>query len=195
MVRETRTMARDRLKNIKMFDWLRNIFRKDDNDKIKVRLELDNGKYYEELVDPDDFEKRIGELQEQFNPRKPLDQTTFIWCLVGNIIDEHYYGTDKEIKHGTKHFSPSTKVYCFPMNWGDAYEKIKVIGRHRKTIGNICIVMPSKYITNWRLQKVHRPNVLKLMHSQDGWTDSDKDKETILDMLKWLPEITMKMDK
>ncbi len=188
-------MARDRLENIKMFDWLRNIFRKDDNDKIKVRLELDNGKYYEELVDADDFEKRIGELQEQFKPRKLLDQTTFIWCLVGNIIDEHYFGTDKEIKQGTEHFSPSTKVYCFPMNRGDAYENIKVIGRHRKTIGNICIEMPSKYITNWRLQKVYRPNVLKLMHSQDGWTDSDKDKETILEMLKWLPEITIKMDK
>ncbi len=74
-------------------------------------------------------------------------------------------------------------------------KKIKVIGRHRGSNRYVCIVMPSKHITNWRLQKVYRPYILKVMKSQGGWTDSDYHKEAILTMLKWLPDKTMKMDK
>jgi hypothetical protein len=114
-------------------------------------------------------------------------QPEFIWCLIGNIVDEHISGNDQEIKHGTKHFSANTKVYCFPILWGDGYEKIKVIGRHRKSKRYICIVMPSKFITNWRLQKVYSPSVLREMRSQNGWTNGEKDKETIVEMLKGLP--------
>lgn len=149
-----------------MFDWIKNIFSKYAVDNIKS--DIDN--------QPHD------------------DQTKFIWCLIGNIVDEHTSGTDKEIKHGTKHFSPNTKVYCFPTLWGDGYENIKVIGRHRKISRNVCMVIPAKLITNWRLQKVYRPYVLNVMQSQHGWTNSDKDKETILEMLKWLPERTIKID-
>lgn len=149
-----------------MFDWIKNRFRKDKVDNINS--------------DIDD---------------KPLDvQSKFIWCLIGNIVDEHATEIDKEIKHGTKHFSPNTKVYCFPTLWGDGYENIKVIGRHRKTSKNVCIVMPAKLITNWRPQKVYSPYILNVMQSQHGWTNSDKDKETILEMLNWLPDKTIKKD-
>jgi hypothetical protein len=147
-----------------MFDWIKNIFSKSTFDNINSDID-----------------------------EKPLDdQTKFIWCLIGNIVDEYPSGTDQEIKHGTKHFSPNTKVYCFPPLWGDGYENIKVIGRHRKTSRNVCIVMPAKLITNWRLQKVYRPYILNVMQSQQGWTNSDKDKEIILEMLKWLPGRTTK---
>jgi hypothetical protein len=148
-----------------MFDWIKNIFRKDIVDNINSDI----------------LDMPIG------------DQTNFIWCLIGNIVDEHPYGIEKEIKHGTKHFSPNTKVYCFPTLWGDGYEDIKVIGRRRKTNKNICIIIPAKLITNWRLQKVYSPFVLNLMRSHHGWTSSDKDKETILKMLVWLPERTIKV--
>lgn len=177
-----------------MFNWLRNKFRKKSSEKINVRFELENRQLYEEQIDADNFENRVIELQEQFNPIKSLDETTFVWCLIGNVVDEHFYGSDKEVKHGTKHFSPNTKVYCLPAQWGDGYENIKVIGRHRKTSRYVCMVMPSKYITNWRLQKVYRPYVLKIMNKRNGWTDRDEDKETILEMLKWLPERTLKME-
>ncbi|MBW8358169.1 MAG: hypothetical protein K0M63_00020 [Weeksellaceae bacterium] len=151
-----------------MIDWIKNIFRKD-NTVDNINSDIDD---------------------------KPLDdQAKFIWCLIGNIVDERPTGIDKEIKHGTKHFSPNTKVYCLPAQWGDGYENIKVIGRHRKTSRNVCMIIPAKLITNWRLQKVYRPYILNVMQSQHGWTNSDKDKETILEMLKWLPDRTIKMDE
>ena len=123
------------------------------------------------------------------------DGENFIWCLVGNIINEHYAGTDKVLVHGTKHFSPNTKVYCFPAQWGDGYEKIKVIGRHRKSSKNVCIVIPASMVTNWRLQKVFSPYILHVMRSQSGWTNSETDKDTILAMLHWLPDRTLKIDQ
>ena len=41
------------------------------------------------------------------------------------------YGENHEVKLGTKHFSPGTKVYCAPGHWGDGGENIVVIGKHR----------------------------------------------------------------
>jgi len=147
-----------------MFDWIKNIFRKGQSDNIDLDID-------EAVID---------------------DRPKFIWCLVGNIINEHFVEADQEIKRGTKHFLPNTKVYCLPAEWGDGYEKIKVIGRHMKTRRYVCIVMPAQFITNWRIQKVYRPYILKVMRTQYGWTSSKKDKETILKMLKWLPERTIK---
>jgi hypothetical protein len=114
-------------------------------------------------------------------------QAKFVWCLIGNIIGTNSLYTNQEIKHGTKHFSQNTKVYCFPVLWGDGYENIKVVGRHRKKSRNICIIMPSKHIVNWRLQKIYNPHIIDVMQSQNGWTNSDNDKQKILEMLKYLP--------
>lgn len=49
----------------------------------------------------------------------------FIWCLAGNIIACYYSEKDGEIKYGTRHFGPGTKVYCLPPQWGDGYEHIR----------------------------------------------------------------------
>ncbi|MBP6303791.1 MAG: hypothetical protein KBB37_13675 [Bacteroidia bacterium] len=135
----------------------------------------------------------VAIINPDINEQPSGEQAKFIWCLVGNIVEERLFGVDYEIKHGTNHFSSNTKVYCFPSLWGDGYENIKVIGRHRKASKNICIVMPAKFITNWRLQKVYRPYVIEVMQTQHGWTSSESDKETILEMLKWLPDRTIKI--
>jgi hypothetical protein len=42
-------------------------------------------------------------------PAEPTD-----WCLVGNIVEEHRFGESKELRRGSKHFTPGTKVYCLP---------------------------------------------------------------------------------
>ncbi len=145
-----------------MFNWLK---------KLLGKNAVDN-------ISDDTDDKPVGSDQK------------FIWCLVGNIVDGHAVGPEKKIVHGTKHFSPNTMVYCFPAQWGDGYENIKVIGRHRKTSRNVFMILPAKHITNWRLKKVYKPQVIKVMQAQNGWTNSDKDKETILEMLKFLPGIT-----
>ena len=177
-----------------MFKWLNEIFYKKKSERIQIRLKLNNGKYYEEFVNIENHEKRLKELEAILDNHKPIEETTFIWCLIGNVINENYSGVEKEIKHGTKHFSPNTKVYCFPISWGDGYEDIKVIGRHRKTSKNINIIIPSKLITNWRIQKVYHPFILKSMRLNRGWNNSEKDKNTILEMLKWLPSRTLKFE-
>ena len=117
---------------------------------------------------------------------KSEKESEFIWCLVGNIVDEHPYGESREIVKGTKQFSPGTKVYCFPPQWGDGYEQIEVIGQRRVSHKLIKIVMASKCITNWRIQKIYKPAIIELMKSHYGWMDSIRDKEKIETLLKGL---------
>ncbi len=141
------------------------------------------------------FRKNTANINSGIDGKTIADRTKFIWCLIGNVIDKHSSKTDPEIKRGTKHFSPNTKVYCFPVQWGDGYTNIKVIGKHRKTSRTVCIVMPAKFIINWRLQKVYSPHIIRVMQSQNGWTSNDKDKNAILKMLTWLPDRTTEMDQ
>ena len=111
------------------------------------------------------------------------------WALVGNIVGEHEFGEEHEVRRGTKQFRPGAKVYCSYPQWGDGYENIVVIGKPRKKNGYIEIIMPSKLIENFRLQKVYKPAVLKRMRDENGygfWGNTDEDKEEILEMLKWL---------
>lgn len=80
---------------------------------------------------------------------------------------------------GTKHFRQYAKVFCFPPQWGDGYEHIKVIGRHRKSKRYITIVMSSKRITNWSIKRIYIPHVIREMKLNGGWKGSDLDKETL----------------
>ncbi|MFB6456442.1 hypothetical protein ACE38W_14310 [Chitinophaga sp. Hz27] len=116
------------------------------------------------------------------NGESPIAED-FIWCLVGNIEGEHVNAAGKTV-YGIKHFSPGTKVYCFPVRWGDGYEKIYVLGKHRKTARNILIVIPSKHIRNWRLKKVYHPHILEIMRKERGWKNRDEDKLIIEEMAK-----------
>ncbi len=108
------------------------------------------------------------------------------WCLVGNIVESHEYGEHHELKEGIKQFSKGTKVYLAPSQWGDGYENIVVIGcpRHRKTY--IEIVMRSKYIENYRMQRVYKPVVLKIMINSKHrwWGYSNDDRIRIIEYLK-----------
>jgi hypothetical protein len=89
------------------------------------------------------------------------------WCLVGNIVAERPSGeTGKEIKRGTKHFSPGTKIYAFPAQWGDGYDNIIVVGRHRGSKRFVTMVIKSDWVTNWRAQVVYSPEVLRRL--QEG---------------------------
>jgi len=95
---------------------------------------------------------------------------------VANVVAEHRVGENRESRIGTRHFSSGTKVYCYPPLWGDGYEKVKVIGRHRGQHGLIEIVMPSKRLTNWRVKMVYAPFVVT--HMKDHWDDSTASKKT-----------------
>lgn len=84
------------------------------------------------------------------------------WCLVGNIVEERKYGENEtETRRGTKHFAPGTKVYCLPVQWGDGYEQIMVIGRHRGAKQFRTMIINSIWVTNWRAKVVYNPEVLR----------------------------------
>ena len=98
------------------------------------------------------------------------------WCLVGNIVQSHPYGEGgTEQRPGTKHFSGGTKVYCLPAQWGDGYEQIVVIGRHRGCKGLVTMIISSEWVENWRAQVVYKPAVLKQLeraeqeHCRSNW--------------------------
>lgn len=115
----------------------------------------------------------------------------WVWCLVGNVVDEHEYGEDHQIVHGTKHFSPGTKVYVLPQQW-DLGEMTPVVGRHRKSGKLICIVMRMDWIENFRVQKVYSPNVIRHMRngSNDGccyrqWGSTEEDHRAAEAAASW----------
>lgn len=100
------------------------------------------------------------------------------WCLIGNVVENHEYGEEKEIKTGSKHFRPGAKVYIAPANWGDGYENVIVIGCPRHGKRYIEVVMRSELIRNFRAGKVYAPAVLKMMEESEyrWWGDTDKER-------------------
>ncbi|NOS93747.1 MAG: hypothetical protein HOP30_17650 [Cyclobacteriaceae bacterium] len=124
--------------------------------------------------------KRQSEEDVQARKNRNVE---FVWCLVGNIVEEHPVGENKEIKRGTKHFSPGTKVYCFPPLWGDGYEKIYVIGRPRQSSRFIKVIIKSNLVTNWRLQKVFKPHIKQEMIKNNGWDETEESRERALTLL------------
>lgn len=97
------------------------------------------------------------------------------WCLVGNVIGDHPCGEgDRQSRRGTKQFRAGTKVYCLPPQWGDGYERILVIGRQRASHKFITLIMPAKYITNWRAKVVYNPEVIRRLQAiaLDDWIPS-----------------------
>ena len=108
-------------------------------------------------------------------------EKTWVWCLVGNIVESHEFGENKILLTGTKQFRPGAKVYMAPSNWGDGYENIVVIGRPRHSRHYIEIIMRSAYIENYRIQKVYTPFLLKMMENSEfrWWDDSEDSYQSI----------------
>jgi hypothetical protein len=130
----------------------------------------------------DEYRKWIQKTKQQYEEdlkAKKNREAEFVWCLVGNIINEHPVGENKEIKKGTKHFSPGTKVYCFPPQWGDGYEKIYVMGRPRQSSRFIKVILSSNLVTNWRIQQVFTSRIKKEMIENNGWDETDESKERV----------------
>ena len=117
-------------------------------------------------------------------------ETEWVWALVGNVKEEREYGENHEIRNGTKQFRGGTKVYLSCGHWGDGYEQVNVIGKHRHSWDYIQIIMPRKFIENFRMQKVYKPAVLKKMKSEKGWggfwDNSQKSRLEIMGYLHFL---------
>ncbi|MGN0003926.1 MAG: hypothetical protein ACI35V_10870 [Sphingobacterium composti] len=88
-------------------------------------------------------------------------EIVFRYLLVGNIIDEHFYGENKDIKSGTKHFRAGAKVYLIPEYGGMGHEKIPVIGLPRKNRKKIEVLIDSKMIKNVRVKKTYNSKLIE----------------------------------
>jgi hypothetical protein len=109
--------------------------------------------------------------------------------LVGNIVQERPYSEGgQELRHGTKHFAPGTKVYCLPAQWGDGYEKIIAIGRHRGSKDWVTMVVESSWVTNWRAKVVYELAVLRRIQMatkeawQRNWTSQQEVEACVADL-------------
>lgn len=99
-------------------------------------------------------------------------------CLVGNVVNKQEFSETMETRLGTKHFTPGTKVYCLPPQWGDGYENAIVIGICRKSRRWITVVMSAELITNWRVKSVYQAGVVRrLRKGFDGFNAQWESRE------------------
>ena len=121
------------------------------------------------------------------------------WCLVGNIVESRTYGeASKETRSGTKHFSPGTKVFCLPAQWGDGYENIMVIGRHRGSKRFETMIVRSEWVTSWRAKVVYNSEVLRrlaaieLEQGRSNWKTKEEVEKYAALLLLWQSKRTTK---
>lgn len=130
----------------------------------------------------------IKEVLKVIDSREATDAVPSRPCLVGNIIGEHIKGDTGETVSGTKRFSAGTKVYLARQQWGDGYENVVVIGKHRGSFRYSEIIMDTKFITNYRFKRVYDPTILKMMNESKYFWWNDGDEEWIISLAKAMNE-------
>lgn len=105
----------------------------------------------------------------------------FRYILVGNIIDKHYYGENKEIKSGTKHFRAGAKVYLLPEYGGNGYTDIHVYGLPKKSRKKIHIVIRGSMIKNVRVKKTFDPKLIEKIDDNFFYDYFDNDETGLQD--------------
>ena len=133
------------------------------------------------------------------------DLPKWIWCLVANVREypsDALYRDVKTERRGTKHFAPGTRVYVYPVQWGDGWDRMVVVGKKRGTHRYVRKVMWGASLDNFRLKKVYSPTIISWMCGKrseirnhgnripysvgdwfTGWGNSDGDRETIASMV------------
>ena len=101
-----------------------------------------------------------------------------VWCVVANVVEQRAIRPGgAERRSGSKHFRSGTLVYCPSVLWGDGYENIKVVARHRGSNRYVTIVIRSSCLTNWRVKLVYSPHVIRELREMGAmWNSSRKSK-------------------
>jgi len=95
-------------------------------------------------------------------PDEELPEWAF--CIVGNVMDEHPVGEDKQIINGTKHFRPGARLFILDAFWGDAAENVIVMGQPRNRRNLIQIVIMRKSVHNFRVKQVYDKRVIRALY-------------------------------
>jgi uncharacterized protein (TIGR02996 family) len=114
-------------------------------------------------------QNRLAELEPTVPARWLLLLDGPVWCISGNIVDSHPYGPGgAETRRGTRLFKPNAKIYLADianahtllLGTPTEYQRIRVIGRHRKSLDWIGCILRPNYTTNWRIELIYQPGVL-----------------------------------
>jgi hypothetical protein len=120
--------------------------------------------------------ERVPVDLERLPPGDTAKMVGPVWCPVANMASERPYGRGGiETWQGSKHFAVGAKLYCFPSLWGDGYNKIKVIGRHRATHKYITVVVSSSWLTNWRVDLAYDSHLIR--EFWPAWDGTPRSKE------------------
>ena len=107
-------------------------------------------------------------------------------CIIGNIVDKHFYGEHKELRRGTKHFRPNAKVFCLPEYGGMAHEMMVVLGTHRKSKRLIKIAISTKRIKNFRVKTVYKGCVINKCRTDAVILDLVESKKLSIAALRFI---------
>lgn len=150
----------------------------------------------------------IGEDVEKFYTilarciKKAPQIPEWVWCLTAEVRDENKIGKDKRIVHGTRHFSPGTKVFLHPPNWD---ERVAAIGIPRYTDKYIRVVMDVRKLEHFALEKVSNPEIVTALQNPGNiwmfthmaptsvgrgyWDQSEESRQQIQDEINWLSHL------
>lgn len=117
---------------------------------------------------------------------KPEDIHLFRYVLAGNIIDQHHYGENKEIRRGTKQFRPGAKVYLLPLYGGGGHAEMPVYGLPRRSRRKIVVVIRAVLIKNVRLQKTYDPSLVVEIDRCGFYTPAMNDEKDLIRFAKWI---------
>lgn len=104
--------------------------------------------------------KKINSHSHELNEAVFQDRN-FTWCIIGNIVDYSYWGEQKILRRGTKQHRPGTKVYCLPEFNNSEFNYMRTIGKPRKSIRLIEVIIDTRKIKNFRVQKIYSPKLKK----------------------------------
>lgn len=115
----------------------------------------------------------------------PKEKPEPVWCVVANIVENIPFGAEHRIRKGTKHFSPGTKIYCYPPLW-DIWNNVQVIGRHRGSRQFATMVINLNWLENCRVKLVYEPHILRAFSDYwDGTKESKKRAENLLGIIEY----------
>ncbi|MGL6075034.1 MAG: TIGR02996 domain-containing protein [Fimbriiglobus sp.] len=149
----------DRLLRLVYADWLEE---RGDPRSEYLRVACRLAEISEDCEERQSLQERVASLRAELpaNWLAALDGP--IWCVVANVLLERNSGPGgAEIRRGTKHFAPGSKVYVFYFYWGSGGDRVTVVGRHRKTKKYMTLITNSEYLANWRAELVYAPEVIR----------------------------------
>lgn len=108
--------------------------------------------------------------------------------VAGNIVGKHT-DSNGNVYHGTKAFTPGTKVYLDGKYWSAEWDKISVIGRNR--FGRIVLdCVEVNLIENVRVQRIFKPCILErisYLDAMEGWSwwgRTSQDRKEVKEFVK-----------